>query len=99
MSDLDLPTLVIELAAKQAAMEGRVDALEATAAKHVPAIDSHENRLDGHDAQLGSIRRALGLLQADMGRLADEATTTRVGVGVIDKNVARVLELLEASRG
>lgn len=82
----------LELAISE--LEKRVDALEATQEKHVPVLDEHGERLDGHDVEIGSIRQAHGNLQADFGRLFNRILSNEPRERRIDSGVKELLSLI-----
>lgn len=70
------------------AMRKRLDDLH-------PTVDEHDDRLDAHDSQLDDMRRDLRAVSSAVGHLADKLTPLVLGLPRIERNVDRLVEILE----
>lgn len=80
----------------------RVKALEERMGRHGPTLLEHGHQLERHERQLADLRAAhvetrneLRALSAQVGRLSDIATTQGLSLERIERNVVRLVEILE----
>lgn len=80
----------------------RVEALEERLKHHGPIILEHGDRLDRFERQLAELRTAhvetrneLRSLSTQVGRLSDIATAQGLSLERIERNVVRLVEILE----
>lgn len=87
------------LRARVDGLEKRLDefhsALSAKLHPTMATVEEHDDRLDEHDRQLDEVRREMRALVSAVGRLGDIATTQGLSLGRIERNVARLVEILE----
>ena len=81
----------------------RVKAIEERLGRHGPTLLEHGHQLDRHERQLADLRAAnvetqkeLRALSVQVGRLSDIATTQGLALERIERNVVRLVEILEA---
>lgn len=60
-----------------------------------PTVEEHDDRLDEHDRQLDEVKRELRAIVSAVGRLADVVTPLSMGLPRMERNIARVLEIIE----
>lgn len=58
-------------------------------------MDEHDERLDNVEVQLTAVKRELRALASSVGRLTDLVTPLAMSLPRVERNVARVLEILE----
>lgn len=83
-------------------MEAVIKRLEALESRVANLESTHARRLDGHDTELADMRRAVGQIQADVGRIFNVLTTQGLSSERIEKttnatseSVQRLIRILE----
>lgn len=77
------------------ALRSNVDALRKRVEQLHPTVDEHGERIADHARQLDEVRRELRALSSSVGRLADLITPVTLSLPRVEKNVARLVEILE----
>ena len=77
------------------ALKESVDALRERVSNLHPTVDEHDYRLDEHGRQLDDIRREMRVISTSVGRLTDLVTPLSMSLPRVERNITRVLELLE----
>lgn len=77
------------------ALKDSLESLRKRVAELHPTVDEHDDRLDEHDRQLDDVRRELRALSSGVGRLADLVTPLTLSLPKVERNVARLVEILE----
>lgn len=75
-------------------LEGRVCVLEQSQSQLAPAVEEHDDRLDEHDVQIGSISNKLTIMVSEQHRLADALTMLQAGLPAIARQLAAIAERL-----
>lgn len=81
--------------AEFAALADQVQAMRKRLDELHPTVDEHDDRLDEVDRQLDEVKRELRAVGVAVERLADKLTPLVMGLPRIERNVDRLVEILE----